>query len=893
MKKEQVSHLEKTMPNGPSKPYVQRRSQDARQPVQTDKIPIEVDSLGYMVGTKGSRIGLIRQTTGASIHYVEDPPNSKCFYAIIKGTLQQVTDAKTAIYADVLDYHRCVKKGKGGLPDAISNRIYPHSLVLRLPPGGSRFYSGPGYQSFLDLSIQKDTFISVSQRDELTVRATTNEVLIEAVQKVTDILNTFVSLAVPIPNWAVGRVIGRNGEALSKVSDIIQMKTDSRLICFISNTHKSEGLLSYFIVLADKKDAATLAMQMIFSRIASITIEAGLFVPVMETESVFAIPVSSVSLCSYGLRTPLSKSQSLSSSHSRNYSSTSTDGSFSFPPEMLPSLQTSTSNQSAHVRHFSTLDGGVVPYYTVHTSGVTHRRLNSSIPYSISSITQADGQQSFLFQLSFSNSSVGGATDLTSKCSFCCAKRKALLPCSDFLNIPYVIENIRESTVAVDRKYLVMHVPEQCDNMEEFWQSSLLAALATIGREFFFIEDPTTAVDLVRSAFDFTVSCSPGQCYYVSRTDELSNSIYDISEGLLSRQLRLCFDSGMDLQDYTKLFATSKTHYVWYTKQLMAVNISDTIPSDLMQHLPVSNRDTGTSDSKQYSMWHSINFDCYVQPPDWKSIVEQDFSVAINEEDVTQLQNTVDEPSIGVSGLGISYILPSKSGYDILVKVTLIPKSLTPLVSATDEVDMDELCRGDARLTLLRKYIKNLKTMSTNTAYTSPIATNKYQEIQSEVFQFGEVAPPSVRTHAVVVNLPDVPLDVALHVDPTSLSIEELATKPGYSTAKGLLPPNSESRFPMPSTVFIQDHPNATLNRVVFTQIEDMVATSSYLQELPHVVKPRLTVDFRPFAGHRWRGKGFINKVLNFGDLVSILPGIVGKVTEVLRTLPAKGQTSK
>lgn len=89
--------------------------------------------------------------------------------------------------------------------------------------------------------------------------------LIEAVQKVTDILNTFVSLAIPIPNWAVGRVIGRNGEALAKVSDILQIKTNSRLICFISNTHKNAGLISYFVVLADKRDAIILAMQMVFS----------------------------------------------------------------------------------------------------------------------------------------------------------------------------------------------------------------------------------------------------------------------------------------------------------------------------------------------------------------------------------------------------------------------------------------------------------------------------------------------------------------------------------------------------------------------------------------------------------------------------------------------------
>lgn len=872
------------MPDGPLKPHIQRWGQDTRQLMQTERIPIEVDNLGYIVGTKGSRIRLIRQNTGASIHYVEDPPNSKRFYAIIKGSARQLTDAKAAIYADVLDYHRCVKKGKGGLPEVISNRLYPHSLVLRLPPGGSRFYSGPGYQSLLDLSTQKDTFISVNQKDEIIIRAATNDILLETVQKITNILNTFVSLAVPIPNWAVGRVIGRNGEALAKITDIIQIRTDSRLICFISNTQKSEGLTSYFIVLADKKDAVTLAMQMVLSRIASITIEAGLFVPVMETESVITFPISPATLCSYGLRTPLSKSQNLSKSHSRNYSSASTDGSFSLPPEMLSSLQ--EGNQITHARHFSTLDASVVPCYTMQTSNITHRRLNSSIPYSISSITQADGQQSFLFQLSFSNSSINGITELTSKCSFCCAKRKALLPCSDFLSTPYEIENIRESTVAVDRKYLVMHVPETCDNMDVFWQSSLLAALATIGREFFFIEDPTIAVELVKSAFDFTVSCSPGQSYYVSRVDELSNDIYSISEGLLSRQLRLYFDSGMDLQDYTKLFSVAKTHYVWYTKQLMDVNISDTVPSNLLQHLPVNSGVNSVPDTRQYNMWHTLNFDCYVQPPSRKSVVEQDFSVTINEEDITQLKNTTNEPSIGISGLGISYILPSKTGYDILVKITLVPKSLVPLVSATDETDMDELCKEDARLALLRKYIKNLKNMSTSTAYTSPIATSKFQEMQSEAFQFGEVGTTtSIRTHAVVINLPDIPLDLTLHVDPTPLSINELVTGSGYSTAKGLLPPNLESKFPMPSTVLIQDHPSATLNRVVFTQIEDVVATSSYLQELPHTVKPRLAVDFRPFAGHRWQNKGFINKVVKFDELVSTLPGIVRKVNDVLRTL--------
>ncbi|EFO62116.1 Hypothetical protein GLP15_1952 [Giardia lamblia P15] len=868
------------MPSDTSKTYAQRWAQDALSPLQIEKIAIEVDNLGYMVGTKGSRIGLIRQNTGAAIHYMEDPPGSKCFYAIIKGTTRQLADAKTAIYADVLDYHRWVKKGKGGLSDALGNRMYPHSLVLRLPPGGSRFYSGPGYQSFLELSIQKDVFINVNQRDELTIRAANTEVLMETVQKVTDILDTFVSLAAPIPNWAVGRVIGRNGEALAKVSDIIQIRTNSRLICFISNTHKTEGLLSYFVVLADKRDAVTLAMQMVFSRISSITIEAGLFVPVMETESVIVLPIDPTSLCSYSLKTPLSKPQSSLGSHSRNYSFVSMDGSFSLPPEMLSSLPAGTS--STHARHFSTIEGDIVPCHTAQTSTTVHRRLNSSISYSVSNSTQSDGQQSFLFQLSFPNSSISHVTDQMLRCSFCCTKRRSLLPCSDFLRTPYTIESFHESTVAVDRKYLVMYVPEQCDNMEEFWQSSLLAALATVGGEFFFIEDPTTAVDLVKSAFDFTVSCFPGRCYYASRTDELSNTIYGISEGLSSRKVRLCFESGMDDHDYTTLFASSKTHYAWYTKQLMNVGISDTLPSNLSWHLPAINGTSGID--KHYSMWHSLNFDCYVQPPYRKSSLEHDFSVSLSEEDIPQLKDTADEPVVSVSGLGISYILQSKTGYDILVKITLVPKSLTPLVSATDETNMDELCKGNARLILLRKYIKNLKNMSSSTAYTSPIATTKYQEIQSGTSQFGEVPP--VRAHAITLNLPDTPLDIAMHIDPTPLSLEDLATGVGYSTTKGLLPPNQDSKFPMPSTVFIQDHPNATLNRVVFAEFGDIVATSSYLQELPYVAKPKLVVDFRPFAGYRWRGKGFINKVIGFSDLVSILPSIVGKVKKVLKTLP-------
>lgn len=875
-------HLEKTMPDGPSKTYAQRWSQDTRQPIQTEKILIEVDNLGYMVGTKGSRIGLIRQTTGAAIHYVEDPPGSRRFYAIIKGTAKQLVDAKAAIYADVLDYHHWVKKGKGGLPDATSKRIYPYSLVLRLPPGGSRFYSGPGYQSFLEISIRKDIFISISQQDELTVRATTNEVLIEAVQKVTDILNTFVSLAIPIPNWAVGRVIGRNGEALAKVSDILQIKTNSRLICFISNTHKNAGLISYFVVLADKRDAIILAMQMVFSRIASITIEAGLFVPVMETENIIVLPVDINALCNLNLRIPLPRSQGISNSHSRNYSSVSTDGSFSLPLEVLPSLQ--TGSPPTHVRHFSTMEQGVVPCHTVQPPSIAHRRLNSSIPCSISGLAHSDGQQSFLFHLSFPSSSVSGSADLMTQCSFCCGRRMSLLPCSDFLHTPYTIENFQDSSVAVDRKYLVMHVPEQCSNMGDFWQSSLLTALATIGREFFFVDDHTVAVDLVRSAFDFTVSCLPGRCYYTSRADELFSTIYDISEGLSTRRLRLCFDSGMDEQDYTRLFATSKSHYAWYTKQLMDVSISDSLPSDLARYLPTTN---GANDShKQYSMWHSLNFDCYVQPPARKSTLEQDFSMAIGEEDIPQLQDTDDEPMVSVSGLGISYILQSKTGYDILVRVTLIPKALTPFVSATDETDMDELCRRDARLTLLRKYIKNFKSISSSTAYTSPIATNKYQEPQSETFHFGE-APPPVRTHAVVLDLLETPLDVALHVDPTPLSTEELVNGAEYSTAKGLLPSTPDSKFPRPSTVLIQDHPSATLNRVVFTEIRDMIATSSYLQELPHVTKSKLVVDFRPFAGYRWKNKGFINKVVDFSELTSLLPSIVGRVKDVLKMLSA------
>ncbi|KAE8301651.1 KH domain-containing protein [Giardia duodenalis] len=867
------------MPGDPSKTYVQRWIQDALPPLQTEKIAIEVDNLGYMVGTKGSRIGLIRQNTGAAIHYMEDPPGSKRFYAVIKGTTKQLADAKAAIYADVLDYHRWVKRGKGSLSDALGNRMYPYSLVLRLPPGGSRFYSGPGYQSFLELSIRKDIFINVSQQDELTVRAASTEALMEAVQKVTDILNTFVSLAAPIPNWTVGRVIGRNGEALAKVSDIIQIRTNSRLICFISNTHKAEGLVSYFVVLADKRDAVTLAMQMVFSRISSITIEAGLFVPVMETENVIMLPIDSTSLCSYGLKAPLAKLQSSSGSHSRKYSSISMDGSFSLPPEMLSLLP--TSSPPTHARHFSTVEGDVVPCHAVQTT-TAHRRLNSSIPYSVSNSTQSDGQQSFLFQLSFPNSSVSNTTDQALKCNFCCAKRRSLLPCSDFLRTPYTVESLRESTVAVDRRYLVMHVPEHCDNMQEFWQSSLLAALATVGREFFFIEDPTTAVDFVKSAFDFTVSCSPGRCYYASRTDELFDTIYDISEGLSSRRVRLCFDSGMDDCDYTKLFASSKTHYAWYTKQLMDVSISDALPNGLAQHLSAISGVGGMD--KHYSMWHSLNFDCYVQPPGRKSALEHDFSMSLSDEDIPQLQDAADEPAVSVSGLGISYILQSKTGYDILVKITLVPKSLTPLVSATDETDVDALCRGDARLILLRKYIKNLKTISSNTAYTSPITTTKCYEVQSEPSQFGEALP--VKTHVITLNLPDVPLDVATHIDPTPLSLEDLATGVGYSTAKGLLPPSQDSKFPMPSTVLIQDHPNATLNRVVFAGLGDIVATSSYLQELPHVAKPKLVVDFRPFAGYRWRRKGLINKVVSFTGLVSILPSIVSRVKEVLKTLP-------
>eukprot|EP00768_Dysnectes_brevis_P002066 gnl/Dysnectes_brevis/1636_a1862_1217.p1 GENE.gnl/Dysnectes_brevis/1636_a1862_1217~~gnl/Dysnectes_brevis/1636_a1862_1217.p1 ORF type:complete len:799 (+),score=264.32 gnl/Dysnectes_brevis/1636_a1862_1217:14-2410(+) len=162
------------------------------------------------------------------------------------------------------------RSGSTSRSSSAKRRTRGFSRVIHLPPGAVRFFIGPGRHRLQTLRDEYHVGLRVEQREHtLTIRGS-REAVLGAERAAHSLLSDYASVAVPVPCWAVGRIIGRKGEGISRICQA----AGGEVLLFFPDTTRS---ISHALIVGMNESVQSAHSQLL-SRLGSITEQAGMIV---------------------------------------------------------------------------------------------------------------------------------------------------------------------------------------------------------------------------------------------------------------------------------------------------------------------------------------------------------------------------------------------------------------------------------------------------------------------------------------------------------------------------------------------------------------------------------------------------------------------------------------
>eukprot|EP00767_Chilomastix_cuspidata_P001996 gnl/Chilomastix_cuspidata/2118.p1 GENE.gnl/Chilomastix_cuspidata/2118~~gnl/Chilomastix_cuspidata/2118.p1 ORF type:complete len:1000 (-),score=413.86 gnl/Chilomastix_cuspidata/2118:1523-4522(-) len=236
-----------------------------------EKVNLNQQQITYLIGKRGCIVEAMKKKSGAKISYRRVDKGSLWIGTVI-GSREQVSTALALINGAV-----------ASLPHSQFDRgdRAKSSNHLPLAQGIARFLSGVSGASFLQEA--KNRFgisVFVSAKDGAMTISGFGDGLDKGTAFLKKQLSSLASVTVPVPGWSVGRIIGRKGEGLNRITttkvsygapgDAAEIQQNNVAVYFPDTSLKLAST-----VIAGEKTAVAVAHDKVIQTLSSVVEQAG------------------------------------------------------------------------------------------------------------------------------------------------------------------------------------------------------------------------------------------------------------------------------------------------------------------------------------------------------------------------------------------------------------------------------------------------------------------------------------------------------------------------------------------------------------------------------------------------------------------------------------------
>ncbi|KAH0570048.1 KH domain-containing protein [Spironucleus salmonicida] len=467
---------------------------------QTQKrIYLTPDEVPYLIGPRGETVNNIRRISEAKVRFDKESDQD---YAEIKGSNAAILKAVQLIQEKRDTFKRSVP--------AIYQPKEPlnaqFSAQIELPVGASRFYQGAGRAVFKENA----QYVRV-EKTYLIIKCPSQQILDQTVQEIKQKVSNFACVAIPAPVWAVGRIIGRQGDGIIKINNQVNQLTGGTCLVFFPDVGQSDGILSYAIVSSDDYKATQACCNVIISRLAAITEQGGVICDMFPS---YQFTLRQIQLQSFHCQIYLMRLQS-----SQNVKIKILDGDYFVQSFLSQEIIASTPLYLPNIvdQKQQILDPEKPDLYvplplvldtikTIQTTEVPHLFLPNHISFPVSKFP----------------------------------------PPSNLTN-----------QQPVDRKFLVVSAGSEDLESAEFWKNLSYQAFNQLSTQFF-----TTDSSIIDFC-DIEFQAFPGRSVLMPKSNQTASSHSELSESLQKRDLTSRFIAGVENIYYNQLLKSSQLIHYW------------------------------------------------------------------------------------------------------------------------------------------------------------------------------------------------------------------------------------------------------------------------------------------------------------------------------------------
>lgn len=242
-------------------------------PVVSKEVTFDTVVVPYLIGKRGYKVQKAMQVSKADICFNTRQSVDGKTFVMISGTEEQVQAAETFLAAQLKDYYMFHTNPDG---EVETDDEYQCQVSYPVPPGCHRYFTDKRMHTFEQIERLFDVRFNYQNKDALLIRAKTEEALELALDNVIAVVDQFACVAVPIPRWAIGKIIGHGGEGIRRIFDYVKLKTGSFLLMYIPDTSDVANIMKYCVISSSSHVAVSLALRLLIQMLAAITERAGI-----------------------------------------------------------------------------------------------------------------------------------------------------------------------------------------------------------------------------------------------------------------------------------------------------------------------------------------------------------------------------------------------------------------------------------------------------------------------------------------------------------------------------------------------------------------------------------------------------------------------------------------
>ncbi|CAL6065222.1 KH_domain-containing protein [Hexamita inflata] len=464
---------------------------------QQKQIKLSPEEVPYLIGPRGETVTQMKTASGAGIRFLDQPDGS---VALLMGSTAQINLAEQLIQKKRAQFTS--KKGNNKF-EALIQPDSEEQIVIQLPHGGARYLQATNKNYLDELSAKFKTNCTFQGKNSILIKGNTDD--INATQ---DFINSFFKhfacVACPVANWAVGRIIGKQGDGINRLCATAKNLFGKIVLIYFPDTQQKDGIQCYAIISSESDEAVNYVIQQMQNRLSCITEQAGIISDLLPSTdfSLELLDAKSVHGQMYGQKV------SQKDSNQQDFKLDSSDKQLSIktPQEFNKILQQQLNNENIQMP--------VV---------LQPKCFN----YKESTVFDLTQQQEVLFK----NVQINNINN-------------------------YSLNQNQTQKQAVDRKFLVLSTHVNDISSAEFWSHLVKMSIQLLQEQFFNGQNLSLDSKIELSAF-------LGRAVFIQKEQKNYEKHIDLANGLMNRDVSSRFIAGIAEEDYLQMFQGGAEQYAW------------------------------------------------------------------------------------------------------------------------------------------------------------------------------------------------------------------------------------------------------------------------------------------------------------------------------------------